>query len=144
LLRGFSRLSEDEVRAWFFVPMKTMPHVTAARFTQIDYDREMAFVLAEPGAAGNAEVHAVARLAADPDNVRAEFAIVVEQELTGLGLGGLLMRRLIDYARSRGIGELFGDVLADNVVMLALCRSLGFREESQGHVVRVTLPLTSR
>jgi acetyltransferase len=143
LLRGFSRLSEDEVRARFFAPMKTMPHVTAARFTQIDYDREMAFVLAEPGAAGQAEVHAVVRLAADPDNVRAEFAIVVEHDLTGLGLGGLLMRRLIDYARSRGIGELFGDVLADNVVMLALCRSLGFSEEpGQDHVVRVTLPLS--
>jgi acetyltransferase len=145
LLRGFSRLSEDEVRARFFVPMKTLPHVTAARFTQIDYDREMAFVLAEPGAAGSVELYAVVRLAADPDNTRAEFAIVVEHELTGLGLGGLLMRRLIEYARSRGIGELFGDVLADNVVMLALCRSLGFREEPiQDHVTRVTLPLTRR
>jgi acetyltransferase len=52
------------------------------------------------------------------------------------------MRRLIDYARSRGIGELFGDVLQDNVVMLALCRSLGFREEpGEDRVVRVTLPL---
>jgi acetyltransferase len=143
LLRGFSRLTEDEVRARFFVPMKTLPHVTAARFTQIDYDREMAFVLAEHGAAGNAEVHAVVRLAADPDHLRAEFAIVVEHELTGLGLGGLLMRRVIDYARSRGIGELFGDVLQDNVVMLALCRSLGFSERpTQDHVVRVTLPLT--
>jgi len=143
LLRGFSRLTEDEVRARFFVPMKALPHVTAARFTQIDYDREMAFVLAEHAAPGEAEVHAVVRLAADPDNLRAEFAIVVEHELTGLGLGGLLMHRLIAYARSRGIGELFGDVLQDNVVMLALCRSLGFSERpGQDHVVRVTLPVT--
>jgi acetyltransferase len=142
LLRAFSRLSEDEVRARFFVPMKTLPHVTAARFTQIDYDREMAFVLAEPGAAGVADLHAVVRLAADPDNTRAEFAIVVERELTGLGLGALLMRRLIDYARGRGIGELWGDVLRDNVVMLALCRSLGFSEQrSEDQVVRVVLAL---
>lgn len=142
LLRGFSRLSEDELRARFFMPMKALPHVTAARFTQIDYEREMAFVLAEPGVAGEAELHAVVRLSSDPDNTRAEFAIVVEHALTGQGLGSFLLSSLIDYARSRGIGELYGDVLADNVVMLALCRSLGFVEtHGDDRVVRVTLAL---
>ena len=143
LLRGFERLSEDEVRARFFVPMKTLPHVTAARFTQIDYDREMAFVLAEPGVPGTADIHGVVRLVADPDNRAGEFAIVIERQLSGLGLGALLMRRLIDYARERGIAELFGDVLPDNAVMLALARSLGFDEtRTADHVVRVTLPLS--
>jgi acetyltransferase len=140
LVRGFSRLSEDEVRARFFLPMKALPHVTAARFTQIDYDREMAFVLAERSADGVEELHAVARLAADPDHLRAEFAIVVERALSGLGLGAMLMRALIDYARGRGIGELYGDVLEDNTVMRGLCRSLGFVEAPVAdHVVRVTL-----
>ena len=145
LLRGFERLSEDEVRARFFVPMKTLPHVTAARFTQIDYDREMAFVLVERGVApGTAEIHAVVRLVADPDHRAAEFAIVVERKLSGLGLGSRLLRRIIDYARSRGIGEVYGDVLPDNGVMLSLCRSLGFHEtRSAEHVVRVTLPLAA-
>jgi acetyltransferase len=143
LVRGFSRLSEDEIRARFFVPMKALPHVTAARFTQIDYEREMAFVLAEPGAAGEAELHAVVRLSADPDNARAEFAIIVERELTGQGLGEFLMRSLVAYARGRGIGELYGDVLATNAVMLALCHTLGFTAQSGGGdgVVRVTLVL---
>jgi acetyltransferase len=114
----------------------------AARFTQIDYDREMAFVLAEGGVSGPAELHAVVRLAADPDNRQAEFAIIVERELAGLGVGGFLLRRLIDYARVRGIGELYGDVLQDNVAMLALCRSLGFSEtEREAGVVRVNLVL---
>jgi acetyltransferase len=122
--------------------MKALPHVTAARFTQIDYDREMAFVLADHGSPGVADIHAVVRLMADPDNRAAEFAIVVEGALSGLGLGGLLMRRLIDYARSRGIGELWGDVLPDNAVMRALARSLGFEEtRTTDHVVRVSLSL---
>jgi acetyltransferase len=142
LLRGFERLSEEEIRQRFFVPMKTLPHVTAARFTQIDYDREMAFVLADHGAPGEADLHAVARLMADPDNHAAEFAIVVEGQLSRLGLGGRLLRRLIDYARSRGIAMLWGDVLADNAVMLALARSLGFKEtRTTDHVVRVSLSL---
>lgn len=144
LVRGFKRLGADEVRARFFAPLKTLPHATAARLTQIDYDREMAFVLAQPGAAGVAELHGVARLAADPDNERAEFAIVVERKLTGAGLGRFLMQHLIDYARSRGIAELYGDVLEDNTVMRALCRELGFRESlAEAHVVRVTLPLAA-
>ena len=142
LLRGFQRLSEEEIRQRFFVPMKVLPHVTAARFTQIDYDREMAFVLAEHGAPGAADIHAVARLVADPDNRAAEFAIIVERALSGLGLGSQLMRRLIDYARSRGIAELWGDVLADNAAMRALARSLGFREtRTTDHIVRVSLSL---
>ena len=88
-------------------------------------------------------MHAVVRLAADPDNETAEFAIVVEKMLTGLGLGTLLLRSLIDYARDRGLRELYGDVLADNHAMLALCRTLGFTEtRSPGDfVVRVTLTL---
>jgi acetyltransferase len=140
LVRGFSRLSEDEIRSRFFAPMKDLPHIAAARFTQIDYDREMAFVIAEHGAAGSAELYAVVRLVADPDNSRAEFAIVVEHALTGLGLGLLLMRHIIEYARRRGIGEIFGDVLEDNAVMRGLCRSLGFTEaKAEDHVVRVTM-----
>lgn len=140
LVRAFSRLTEDEVRARFFAPMKDFPHLTAARFTQIDYDREMAFVIAERGAAGAADLHAVVRVLADPDNVRAEFAIVVERALTGLGLGSMMLRHAIEYARNRGIGELYGDVLEDNAVMRELCRALGFAETKvEERVVRVTL-----
>jgi acetyltransferase len=52
----------------------------------------------------------------------------VRDDVTGRGLGSLLMRRLIDYARARGIGEMFGQVLRENRRMLSLCRSLGFEE----------------
>ena len=93
-----------------------------ARLTQIDYDREMAFVLFDSAGA----VAGVARIAADPDNLRAEFAVLVRSDLKGLGAGRLLMQRLGAYARDRGIGELFGDILSENTGMLALCRELGY------------------
>ena len=142
LRQAFERLTEEEVRARFFAPMKELPHVTAARFTQIDYDREMALVLAEPGTAGVAAIHAVVRLVSDPDRLRAEFAIIVEHELAGLGLGTLLMRRIVDYARRCGIRELWGDVLPHNAVMRGLARALGFTESHcNGTLVRVTLLL---
>jgi acetyltransferase len=64
--------------------------------------------------------------------------------MTGLGLGMFLMRRIIDYARARGIGQLYGDVLADNRAMLKLCSVLGFdqtRPDDNPGIVRVVLSL---
>ncbi|HEX6998095.1 MAG TPA: bifunctional acetate--CoA ligase family protein/GNAT family N-acetyltransferase [Gammaproteobacteria bacterium] len=142
----FAKLTPEEIRARFFVPLKTLTHVMAARMTQIDYDREMALVLAEHGIPGKADIYGVVRLVADPDNEAAEFAVIVERRYTGMGFGRLLMRRIIDYARDRGIREIFGDVLADNARMRNLCASLGFREtaspDGRGEV-RVTLRLRS-
>ena len=140
----FARLSPEEVRFRFFVPMKLMDHVTAARFSQIDYDRQMALVLTVPGIAGATEIFGVVRSIEDPDREQAEFAIVVEQRMAGRGLGTHLMHRIIDYTRGRGVRELYGEVLADNHRMLALCRECGFseaKEPQEPGVVRVTMKL---
>jgi acetyltransferase len=145
LQESFSRLTPEEIRLRFFVPVKTLDHVTAARFTQIDYDREMALVLTEPGVAGRTPIYGVVRLIADPDNERAEYAIVVNHDMTGMGLGILLMRRILDYADSRGVREVYGDVLRENRTMLKLCEVLGFtqsRVPDEPEIVRVTRRLT--
>lgn len=126
LRAAFAKLSPEAVRFRFFHLMKALDHATAARLTQIDYDREMAFVLAAPIEGGPEELYGVGRLTADPDNARAEFAVIVRTDVTGRGLGMMLMERIIAHARRRGIGELYGDILAENVQMLDLCRRLGF------------------
>jgi len=144
LRRAFAKLSLEEVRLRFFVPLRGLSHGMAARLTQLDYDREMALVLTEPGAAGTTEIYGVVRLTADPDLERAEFALIVRHDMTGRGLGALLLQRLVDYARARGIGELYGDVLQDNGPMLRLSRQLGFRETwnaADAGIVRVSRAL---
>jgi acetyltransferase len=144
LQAAFARLTPEEVRLRFFVPLKTFSHMITARFTQIDYDREMVLILTEPGIAGSTEIYGVVQISADPDNRRAEYAIVIRSDVTGMGLGVFLMRRIIDYAKSRRIGAIYGDVLGDNSTMLKLCRVLGFTESPSPHgrdVVRVTLEL---
>jgi acetyltransferase len=144
LQAGFAQLTPEEVRFRFFIPLKVLNHLTAARFSQIDYDRQMALVLTEHGVPGQSQIYGVVRLIEDPNRERAEFAIVIEREMTGLGLGAFLMRRIIDYGQQRGIGEIYGDVLWDNKGMLGLCRALGFeskRNAQEPGVVRVTLPL---
>ncbi|WP_435105424.1 bifunctional acetate--CoA ligase family protein/GNAT family N-acetyltransferase [Arhodomonas sp. AD133] len=144
LREAFTRLTPDEVRLRFFMPMKRLSHIQAARFTQMDYDREMALVLSEPGPPGHTRIHGVVHISADPDNTRAEYAIIIHRDFTGHGLGRLLMQRIIDYCRHRGIGEVFGDVLRENHAMLHLCQKLGFRRSrhpDEPDVVRVTLAL---
>ena len=142
LQAAFATLTPEEVHLRFFVGMSTLSHMMAARFTQIDYDREMALILTEPGIAGKTHIHGVVRIIADPDNERAEYAIIVHHDMTGMGLGVMLMRRIIDYARSRGIKEIYGDVLSANRTMLKLCRALGFTQSGvpdEPTIVRVTL-----
>ena len=144
LQAAFTKLTPEEVRLRFFIPMKTLSHFAAVRFTQIDYDREMGLILTEPGRPGTTEIFGVANIIADPDNFGAEYAIVVRHDMIGLGLGIVLMRRTIDYARTRGITEIFGDVLSANQPMLKLCKILGFtqsRVPDDPGVVRVTLQL---
>jgi acetyltransferase len=141
---AFAKLSPEEIHLRFFVAMRSLPHLLAARFTQIDYDREMALVLTDPGIAGQTDIHGVVRLVADPDLERAEFAIIVRQEWSNRGLGTLLMQRIIEYARGRGIRTIHGDVLRENQRMLKLCRELGFvvaTVASDPSFVTVTLAL---
>ncbi len=73
-----------------------------------------------------AKFDAVGRLSEGPNRERAEFAIIVRSDLHGHGLGYALMQRLIAYAKTRGIGEIFGHVLRENRGMLNMCDDLGF------------------
>jgi acetyltransferase len=118
----FSRLSPQDIRFRFFTAMREMSPEQMARLTQIDYDREMAF-LAVREATG--ETVGVARLVCE-DERSGEFAIIVQQDMKGRGVASHLMRRLIAWARARGVSNVVGQVLADNVPMLAFVRHLGF------------------
>ncbi|TCO82382.1 acetyltransferase [Plasticicumulans lactativorans] len=120
------RTPPEELRLRFFQPIRELSHAMAARLTQIDYHREMALVVTVPGLPGKADIYGVVRITAEPDLDRAEYAILVDHGMTGIGLGPMLMRRIIEYARSRGIRELYGEVLWENEAMLKLCRALGF------------------
>ncbi len=147
LQQAFKHVAPEQVRLRFFVPMKTLSHVMAARFTQIDYDREMALILTEQGIPGEAPIYGVVHISADPDNIEAEFDILLRNDMAGQGLGHLLMEKIINYACSRGIAEIFGHVLRENSPMLGLCKRLGFVESivpGEPGIVRVSLPLLTK
>ena len=124
-VRFFSRLDPDDVRLRFFSAMKELPPTQLARLTQIDYDRAMAFIATRTGADGQPETLGVVRAVADPDNQKAEFAIIVRSDLKGKGLGNILFQKLLDYFRSRGTREITGEALSENIGMQQLMRRFG-------------------
>ncbi len=143
LQEGFKKLSEQDVRMRFFAPIKALDHRTAARLSQIDYDREMAFVAYDPEV-GSTDLWGVVRCHADPDKARAEFAITVRSDRKQRGLGSALMTKLVDYCREQGIGEVWGDVLSENRAMIGLAKRFGFKERrdpDEAGIARVTLAI---
>ena len=118
-------LSPESRRLRFQNALRHLSPAMLARFTQIDYDREMALVAIDEAAGREVAVCRYIRL---PDGETCEYAIVVADDWQGRGLGRLLMKRLIAIARARGLKVMEGWVLAGNRGMLALCAQLGFED----------------
>jgi acetyltransferase len=119
-------LAPEDSRMRFFSATRSISRSRIARFTQIDYDREMALVAIERGDDGLDHALGEVRAVADSSGDFADFAIVVDSALKGQGLGRLLLERLVSYCRSRGIAELRGETLDGNLRMQRLARRLGF------------------
>jgi acetyltransferase len=120
-------LSDDDLRLRFFGAVRReFDHKDLAAFTQIDYDREMAFIAQRTGEDGEPETLGVSRTITRPDNSEAEFAIVIRSALKGQGLGSMLFKKSIDYTRERGTAKLVGQTMLENQGMQGLARKFGF------------------
>ncbi|HYL25651.1 MAG TPA: bifunctional acetate--CoA ligase family protein/GNAT family N-acetyltransferase, partial [Burkholderiales bacterium] len=122
--RFFASLSERSRYQRFMQHMQHLPPHLLARFTQLDYDRELALVAVHAGS-----FIAVGRYAPNPDGETAEFALVVADAWQGKGLGRALLERLCNAARAAGYRALYGEILNANHEMLDLARRLSFVEE---------------
>lgn len=118
-----AHISPEDIRLRFLAPRKQFPDDMLKRLTQLDYDREIAFLALEEDSGALA---GVARLSCDPIGEVAEYALLVRTDLQGRGLGWALLRHLVDYARAEGVGRIEGFVLTENTKMLAMCRDFGF------------------
>jgi acetyltransferase len=118
-----ARVPPEDLRYRFFTALRTVSPEQMARLTQIDYEREMAFIAVR--LRDNATV-GVSRLVRELDGRRGEFAILVQPDTKGLGLARRLMERLTEWAVAQKIPEIAGQVLADNAPMLAFMRRIGF------------------
>ena len=125
-------LDPEDVRMRVFYSRRSIARSELARLVQIDYAREMAFVALADGPNGQVQTLGVVRAMTDPDNIEAEFGVIVRSDLKGSGLGLLLMQKMIAYLRSQGTQRLVATVLDYNDRMLKLARELGFEEGAIG------------
>lgn len=118
-------LSPGDLRLRFFSSRRDLPRSEIARLTQIDYAREMAFIAVQTGMDGAPHTLGVVRALSDPDNIEAEFAIIVRSDQQSRGLGAVLLRKMVDYLKSRGTQRMVAMVRSDNRAMLELADSVG-------------------
>lgn len=135
-------LSDESRYARFMDSLRELTQTMLVRFTQIDYDREMALI-ATIDDDGREKQIGVARYVTNPDGETVEFALAVSDEWQKFGVGRKLMNSIIDCARNRGKKAIVGDVLSDNAKMLRLMTNLGFTinphqdDMSVKHVVKI-------
>lgn len=137
------KTTKEDMRLRFFGVGKAFSDKLLIRLTQLDYDREMAFVALD---GRDGALCGVARLSSDPDHETAEYALLVRSDLQGQGLGWTMLHRLIDYARADGLQRIEGIVLSENDGMLKLCRQAGFQlkaDPTDAGIVRTSLALTA-
>ena len=137
-------LQPQDLRMRFFSARREMPRNELARLTQIDYAREMAFIAVRALPGTGEETLGVVRAVMDPDNIEAEFAIIVRSDLKGTGLGHALTRKMTAYLAGRGTQRVLAYVLQGNHAMQELARSNGFTlraELSDGDTLHYELAL---
>lgn len=122
----FGQLDPEDVYSRFFAFKRELSHSELIRFTQIDFDREMAFIATQMNEQDQVQTLGVVRSITDSVNYQAELAILVRSDLKGKGLGRTLVEKMIRYCRSRGTKILTGEVLRSNTSMLALANKLDF------------------
>ncbi|CAM3983463.1 bifunctional acetate--CoA ligase family protein/GNAT family N-acetyltransferase [Rahnella victoriana] len=131
LLKAFIlKVTKEDLYYRYFSEINEFTHEDLANMTQIDYDREMAFVAIRTVNNEN-EIIGVTRAVSDPDNIDAEFSVLVRSDLKGLGLGRRLLDKMIHYAAEHGLQRLTGITMPNNRGMITLARKLEFDVDIQ-------------
>jgi acetyltransferase len=131
MVKFHETLSERSVYQRYLHMMKLSQRVAHERLTRIcfiDYDRELALVAEHKDAkTGESQVIGVSRLKKSHGISEAEFAVIVNDQHQGQGLGTELLRRILDVARDEKLNRVVGDILPDNFAMQHVCEKMGFR-----------------
>jgi acetyltransferase len=146
LLKAFIlKVTKEDLYYRYFSEINEFTHEDLANMTQIDYDREMAFVAVRTENE-ESEIIGVTRTVSDPDNIDAEFSVLVRSDLKGLGLGRRLLDKMIDYAAEHGLQRLTGITMPNNRGMITLAKKLGFDVDIQiqDSIVNLSLALEKR
>lgn len=116
-------VTAEDLRLRFFAAIKDFSHLFLARLTNLDYANAMAFIAFDEV---SHQPLGVVRIHSDASQAFGEYAVLLRSDLKGHGLGWALMELMIEYAKTKRLKEVRGQVLQGNAVMLKMCRELGF------------------
>jgi RimJ/RimL family protein N-acetyltransferase len=136
-----SDVTAADLRLRFFASMREVSHALLDKLIHYDPARAMAFIAVDEQ---SRKMLGVVRLHDDSSGESAEFAILVRSRLKGHGVGWLLMMRMIEFSKHKGLKTVRGQVLSENTTMLAMCAELGFHIASDPRdpgIKTVTLPV---
>lgn len=134
-------LSAKTLKERFFQPIRQITHEMHIRLCNIDYEREMAIV-AEITDGNKKRLIGIGRLIMEPDLKKGEFAVIVHDAYQGKGLGYKLVDTIIGIGHEKGVEEIYGLVLSNNMNMLNMCKKLGFTiDPLKEGITKVTLRL---
>lgn len=136
----FANFSPQTQRYRFFAPLKEVTHEMLVRYTQIDYEREMA-IIAEVDENGSKKMAGVVRIIADASKETAEFAIVIADPWQGQGLGSRMTNYILDIAKDKEIKKIYAYFLDDNDVMHHIFVKKGFNISAKNGNLYAELPL---
>ena len=138
-----ARTALHDLQMRFFGGFRKLPPDLLDHLMRIDPEQRIALVASSYRSSGTPEILAVGRAHAVAHG-SAELALLVRSDLKGLGLGSLLLERLIRCCRKRGVSRLEADVLRENAPMLRLADRYGFRREAaQQEITHLVLELSS-
>jgi GNAT superfamily N-acetyltransferase len=129
----FGDITAEDLRLRFFARIAELSAAEMEKLSHLDYRHGMAFIALDED---TGRMLGLVRLKDELDEETTEFAILVRSRLKGHGLGWLLMRRIIDYAKVKGLRRMYGDVLVENTTMLQMCAELGFHGVDMGSDIR--------
>jgi len=125
-------VSAEDLRLRFFADIAELSAEEMDKLSHLD-SHNIAFVALDED---TGQMLGLVRLKEELDEETAEFAVLVRSRLKGHGLGWMLMRRVIDYGKKKGLRRIYGDVLAENAAMLQMCEELGFKAQDMGPDLR--------
>ncbi|MBL0143728.1 MAG: bifunctional acetate--CoA ligase family protein/GNAT family N-acetyltransferase [Betaproteobacteria bacterium] len=126
-----ARTDSPDILFRFFTLIRQLPARDLARYTQIDYDRDMAFVAVDCVSRDGGQIVGEVRAFRYPDSATAEFAILVRSDMKQRGLGRALLQKMIAYCRASGVQELIGQIRSENRAMIVLAQRCGMTVEAQ-------------
>jgi N-acetylglutamate synthase-like GNAT family acetyltransferase len=136
-----AEVTGEDLRLRFFAPMREVSPELIDKLIHYDPAHAMAFIAIDEQ---TGKMLGVVRLHDDSGGRNGEFAILVRSRLKGHGMGWLLMKHMITYAKEKGLESVRGQVLAENATMLLMCSELGFHiadDPDERSMKHVTLPL---